>query len=464
MAVSLPRRPPLPGVQARPRQLLRPRTGYAEIMTRKHVTVLLLILAAVPALLLGVRFLMPPTGQGSPASVEHFLDGHWGFPLEPQGMPPDHFSLAEASLDAASCAQCHAQQHEDWQTSRHSHTMNAGIRWQFHVFSQAESNTCMNCHAPLAEQKALVAQELGWPNAPQAEAPDHIAPDLHRQGLTCAACHVRGHERFGPESRVGLRGDEDGLPHDGFSPQPAFSDSRFCAACHQFPEDGPRLNGKLRQDTYNEWRRSEFAARGVNCQTCHMPERRHLWRGISDAGMVRRAVAVDLAGDAAGDGRMDLYLSIANVGAGHHFPAYMVPRVDVRLLLLDPDDRVRAELLRHVIQWRSSVDLTTEHFDTRLPSGESVDLTARARVPEDPQGWSLVLTMDVAPKEHYERMYRDMLGRAGEWDSMTVDLLRVAMAEAARTRYRAIEERVPLGPSVRLSLRETGFPAVDLEP
>lgn len=428
-------------------------------MIKRHPAYRLLaaVLAVALVTTLGWRLFVPADAPMAhmPASstVEDFLEGHWGFPLSTQGMPPDHFSPTESSLDARSCAQCHVQQHKDWQASRHSQTMNAGIRWQFHVFSQAESNKCMDCHAPLAEQKALVARELGWRGAPATEPPPHIPANLHHQGLTCAACHVRGHERFGPESRLGLTGDEEGLPHGGFSPRAAFSDSRFCASCHQFPDDGPRLNGKLRQDTYNEWLRSGFAERGVTCQACHMPDRRHLWRGISDPEMVRRAIALDLMGDRRDDGLMEFELRISNVGAGHHFPAYMVPRVNVRVTLLGPDGIEIREVLRHAIQWRASVDLSTEEYDTRLAAGEAVVLTGSARLPEDPAGWSVALFVDVAPKEHYERMYADMMRQADRMDAMTLDLLRYAIAEAAGSRYRALEERISLESPVRLSLR-----------
>jgi hypothetical protein len=427
-------------------------------MTRRTAFGLLALAVAALLAFAGVQFLAredgPRSGSTAPVDVDAFLEAHWGFPVEPQGMPPARFSPEEAALSARACGECHVTQYEDWQTSRHSDTMNAGIRWQFHVFSQAESNKCMDCHAPLAEQKALVALDMGWPNAPDAQPPPHIPGNLHLQGLTCAACHVRGHERFGPESRIGLSGDEDGLPHDGFTPRAAFSDSRFCAACHQFPEDGPRLNGKLRQDTYNEWLQSDHAAQGVTCQGCHMPDRRHLWRGISDPDMVRRAVALDLAGEAADDGHMNMELTIANVGAGHHFPAYMVPRVDVRVLLLDPDGEVTEQILHHVIQWRATVDLSTEEFDNRLAAGESVVLSARARLPENPDGWTVVVHMDVAPKEHYERMYRDMMRQADRMNPETVRLLRQAMVEAAGLRYRALEERVALERFVHLSVRQ----------
>ncbi|MFO8087451.1 multiheme c-type cytochrome [Thioalkalivibrio sp.] len=398
-----------------------------------------------------------PLASAWPDNVEAFLEGHWQFPMAPQGAPPDGVSSGEASLDAGACGLCHVSQYEDWRTSRHSQTMNPGIRWQFHVFSQAESNKCMDCHAPLAEQKALVAQELEWANTPTAAPPDYVPPGMHRQGLTCAACHVRRHERFGPEHRQGLSGTEEGLPHGGFHPRRAFSDSQFCAACHQFPDDGPRLNGKLRQDTYNEWLRSPFAEQGVTCQDCHMPNRRHLWRGIADPDALRGALAIQLHGES-GDGEgMAVKLSIANVGAGHHFPSYIVPRIDVHLELLDPDGNVRSSVIHHVIQWRASIDLKREEFDTRLAAGESVNLDGHIRLPGEP-GWSLELRLEVAPKEHYERMYADMMRQAEHMDAKTVDLLRRAIFEARQSRYRAVQERVPLEEPVSLTLR---YPPID---
>lgn len=383
--------------------------------------------------------------------VDDFLAAHWAFPLDPQGPPPAGFGAEEASLGASACRACHVQQYADWSGSRHRQTMNAGIRWQFHVFGQAASNRCMDCHAPLAEQKAVVAQEMAWSQVPDSAPPAYIPVDLHLEGLTCAACHVRAHRRLGPEHRHDLTGGEEGLPHGGFQPRSEFSDSRFCAACHQFPEDGPRLNGKLRQDTYNEWMRSEFPVRGVGCQECHMPERRHIWRGISDPDMVREALWIQLTATESGPEPQVLRLEIGNSGAGHHFPTYMVPRVDVRVVLMDPTGRPTEQILHHVLQWRASVDLSHEYFDNRLAAGGSVVLEASLPDPQEP-GWRLELQVDVAPKEHYERTYDDMLRQADRMDRQTLKLLRQAIAEAAASRFRAFDAQVSLDRPIILLL------------
>ncbi len=373
-------------------------------------------------------------------TTQEFLDRHWSAPMTAQGSPPPRRPDIEASLDAESCGQCHALQHHDWRTSRHAHTMQAGILWQFDILDQYESNRCMQCHAPLAEQKALVALDQGWPDRPAVAPPRYVPTDLHRQGLTCAACHVRGHVRYGPSSATGVREDGPGPPHGGFVASAAFADSRFCSPCHQFPDDGPRLNGKLRQDTYNEWKSSRHAAAGTTCQQCHMPDRRHQWRGIGDADMVRRALTVELQARPLDDAQVMIRASITNTGAGHRFPTYLVPRVDARLWLEDPHGK-RTPLAEHVIQWQASVDLESEIFDQRLAVDEQKVLE-RSLLRPATGGWRAVLSIDVAPKEHYERTYRDMLGQAGQMAPRTLASLLQALDEAEASRYLAFESAV----------------------
>lgn len=396
--------------------------------------------------------------EGDAAAERDFLEAHWDFPLEPQGPVPDGFGVDQASLGADSCGACHVQQYEDWKTTPHSRTMNAGIRWQFHVFSQTESNSCMNCHAPLAEQKALVAKDMEWPNAPASSPPGFIPENFHQEGLTCAACHVREHTRVGPIHRSGFSGDEEGLPHSGFHPREEFSKSQFCSACHQFPEDGPRLNGKLRQDTYNQWRDSTYADQGMTCQSCHMPKRRHLWRGISDPEKIRTALAISVEEIGRHPGSIDLQLRLENAGAGHHLPTYMVPRINVRLVEVDAEGKPSRTVFNYPVQWKTSVDLATEEYDHRIPAGEAV--TQNVRIPDPEHGsHQLELQVDVAPKEFYERMYRDMLQQADLMDEVTLSLLQQALKEAADSRFVAIRERVPFASPLSISVNPDPNPA-----
>jgi hypothetical protein len=394
------------------------------------------------ALLLAL-VLLPGCGEKPAPAVETFLEHHWAEPLPPQGTPPAAFSAREASLAPEACGQCHAEQYASWRESLHSRAMGPGLRWQLILMNQEQGNRCLRCHAPLAEQKALVALEHGWPNAPKQPPPDFVPPDLGHGGLVCAACHVRGHQRFGPPPRRAMA--KDG-PHGGFTVSAAFQDSRFCAHCHQFPDDGPRLAGKLQEDTYAQWLASDYAKAGAGqqtCQSCHMPDRKHLWRGIHDPEMTRRAIGVTLKLVDLGDGRHEAVATVRNRGAGHHFPTYMVPKVE--LVFVRHDAGGAHELGRQLIGWQVDTPITREIADTRIPAGETREFRQPFATPSG-AGWRVELVVQVLPGEHYERIYRDSLGRAAQLPDAAVPLLRQALADVEAARYELLRvEAIPDG-------------------
>ena len=368
--------------------------------------------------------------------VAAFLERHWKKPLASQGTPPPGYSPLEASLGPQACAECHAEQHRAWSSSLHSRTMGNGILWQARALSPAEVVRCLDCHAPLAEQKTLLGQALNWPDAPTEKAPAHVPPDLHQQGLVCAACHVRAHVRYGPPPTSGkLPGDTPELPHGGYQASIAFADSRFCATCHQFPEDGPALNGKLLENTLNEWRASRHAEEGRTCQSCHMPDRQHLWRGIHVPDMVRQALTTRFSITPMADGRLQVHAEIRNSGAGHYFPTYLVSKVWLRLMALDTTGAERIQLAEAIVSRETDVWLTKEHSDTRLAPDAVRILTAEFSMPPEP-GWQIALRIDVAPREHYERMFDSVLRDTSvQLDALTRDMLKAALAEARASRY-----------------------------
>lgn len=365
-------------------------------------------------------------------AVDTFLTNHWNHPLPPQGAPTPEHSALEASLSAESCAQCHGEQWEAWRTSLHSQAMGPGIQWQLRLMNQEQGNRCLRCHAPLAEQKALVALERGWSAAPSTPRPDYVPADLDRQGVACAVCHVRGHDRFGPPARPEKR--LDGSAHNGFTAHKAFEDSRFCATCHQFPADGPRLAGKLQEDTFAQWKASSFAGR-QSCQQCHMPDRQHLFRGIHDPDMVRKAVTVELVPLRDGE-RGVARVAVLNTGAGHHFPTYMVPKIYVRLNLHGPNGETRW-LGEEVIGWQVDVGISSEQFDTRIPAGGRFEFERSFSLPAE-SGWRIEASVEVAPREHYERVFADSLEKAAVMDEDTVAQLRAALKDAVQTRFNAL--------------------------
>lgn len=378
--------------------------------------------AGIAALVLLMGSLWLPSLFTSTNAVEEFLAQHWARPLAAQGVPPSHYSALEASLAPEDCGQCHAQQWNDWRQSLHSQTMTAGVQWQLRLMGQQDANKCLDCHAPLAEQKALVALQQQWPLAPKGALPQYVSPNLSDHGLVCAACHVRGHQRFGPERLDGTQ--SSAVAHQGFVPHKAYSDSQFCASCHQFPEDGPRTAGKLREDTYQEWLASPYAAQGIQCQNCHMPDRKHQWQGIHSQDMVKQALSVTWQQH---DGRVEA--TLRNSGAGHKFPTYMVPKVIAQLWW--QQDEQSLLLAEHVLGWQVSVDLTTEQFDQRLAPNEAVTLTG---VLPKPTG-QVSLRLLVIPREHYERSFAYSLTYAEKMDHTTLALLKQAMEEAKAARY-----------------------------
>jgi len=376
----------------------------------------------------------PDTSQKAPQDgpIAAFLAAHWINPLPPQGAPPVQFSPLEASLAPEACGQCHVQQYRDWRESLHSRTVGPGLLWQFRLMDQQAANGCMRCHAPLAEQKALMARERGWSGAPSSPPPSYVPPNLHHEGLVCAACHVRAHQRFGPPAGTPIAADP--LPHGGFSPNAAFEDSRFCAVCHQFPDSGTSLNGKLLENTYEEWRNSLPGRAGQSCQSCHMPDRRHLWRGIHDPEMTTRALTATIDLNMFDSEHMLVQANITNAGAGHYFPTYVVPEVVFTLRLVDPAGHPKGEIARTVVARRANVELTKEQFDSRIRSGETRILSGRFKRPKG-SGWSVELRMAVSPGAHYERVFRYSLEHVAHLTHETRQFLRAALKQVEMAHY-----------------------------
>jgi hypothetical protein len=234
---------------------------------------------------------------------------------------------------------------------------------------------------------------------------------LREQGLVCAVCHVRQHARFGPPKRPEAPPSPPVLPHGGVTRTAAFERSEFCMGCHQFEEDGFALSGKLLENTHEEWKASRFAKEGVQCQNCHMPDRRHQWRGIHDPEMVKSGVTVELSAKKPSyrPGEMlQAALRITNSGVGHHFPTYVTPRVVVRFELLDKDGQPAPDTQKEAVIGRDvPLDLSRELSDTRIPAGETFTINYSQKVPR--AGLTLRATVTVEPDYFYSKFFRAVL-------------------------------------------------------
>jgi len=407
-----------------------------------------LLLGLLAAAVVGARASerVGPTAAPAPAAVEAFVARHWRAPLPPQGAPPARFSPLEASLQPEACGTCHPAQYADWRTSWHARAMGPGVVGQLveklagRAEDVAEALACYTCHAPLAEQRPLRPTGAGFGPNPVYD------PALERQGVTCAGCHVRAHERFGPPRRDGTLASpvpRTQLPHDGVTRTPAFLASAFCRSCHQFAPDGFALNGKLLEDTYHEWRASRFAREGVQCQDCHMPDRRHLWRGIHDPEMVRSGVAITARVDPArprlGDTARVL-LRLESVRVGHAFPTYVTPRVRLQAELVGPDGApVPGSRREHVIGREVTLDLSRELADTRLAPGQAATLESRFRL--DRPGLRARLRVVVEPDAFYTRFFAALLAQGAGRGAAEI---REALEATRRSPFTLFEQELPL--------------------
>jgi len=225
---------------------------------------------------------------------------------------------------------------------------------------------------------------------------------------------VRLHQRFGPTPRADSLARQTlraSLPHNGATVTTAFLQSEFCASCHQFEPTDLQLNGKLLENTYAEWKASPAARQGLQCQSCHMPDRRHLWRGIHDPDMVKSDVEISLRTDRPryrpGD-QLRATLSIRSVRVGHYFPTYVTPRILVRAELLDAASTpVPRSVQERAIGRDVPLDLSREIADTRIPPGGRFTFHYGQRLARP--GLSLRVTVTVHPDHFYTRLFQALL-------------------------------------------------------
>ncbi len=385
---------------------------------------------------LGCDFRAPGPADASERERElgPFLSAHWRIPAAPQGTAAPGVSTAEASLRPEVCGACHPQQLADWQGSLHAGAASPGLLGQLiegGLARPAQQRMCMSCHAPLDEQQEWDASLRQNPR---------FDSELRAHGVVCAGCHVRKLRFFGPPRREHAPVVPEPRPHAGFEVREEYQQSRFCAECHQFFDDAG-VNGKPLENTFAEWQASPQAAQGRQCQDCHMPDRRHLWRGIHDVEMVRAAVDIDVSAyDLQGE-TLGASLVLRNRDVGHAFPTYVTARVFLSLHQEDaegrelPGTRVEAVVAREV-------DLAKglELFDTRVLPGESVKLDYAMKRTD--RTATLVARVTIDPDFHYRGVFQSLLTALGTAEA------RALIGEASRripdSSYLLAEIRSPL--------------------
>ncbi len=368
--------------------------------------------------------------------VAKFLQYHWEQPLQPQGKAPETFSPIEADTRPASCANCHQPQYQDWRGALHATAASPLVRWTARDKSTQDANGCRRCHDPAAAPGI-------WTETERFRAPDDPKHFLQRDGVQCAVCHVRDNVRYGPPPRPGTGTAALATPpHGGFRAEAAFEDSRFCMGCHTF---APRVSpGGMVGDPFEEWRTSRFAQEGVSCQTCHMPDRRHLFRGIHDREMTLSGLTIGLEVTRDEPGRTTATATVTSTRVGHMFPTYPVPRVHVRLLC---DDQPLGE--DYVIGRDVDLVKLIENWDRRLAPGQSHVMRR-----DVPAGRQVTLRIDVIPRDRYEKDLQIQLAAAQKIPShVFLKTVQELLDQEVSRRYRLIDLTVTVPPKGRTNQR-----------
>lgn len=349
-----------------------------------------------------------------PAKIDtSTVDSYWKTPIPAQ----------KGDLSAASCVSCHPVQFADWSRSRHAAAMGPGVWAQIHDRPELTAG-CIRCHAPLAEQPT---------NA-------HLAAD----GLSCSVCHSRAHEKFGPppNARTLLAPvSQYPSPHGRANVRDFFEKVEFCAGCHQFREGtAERVHGTFLQNTVEEWRVSRAAREGKTCQTCHMPDRRHFFRGIHDPETVRSGVRWAFDARTVGN-RAVAKMTLTNASAGHYFPTYVVPEVWMRIELRDERGGIRASSERLIARTVSfALGKWSEISDTRLRPDETATLDYDGPIP--PGALTIVGRVVVLPDAWHQTSLESLLKGASSRESRRS--YQAALAEMLRSGYTLFRTERPL--------------------
>jgi len=361
------------------------------------------ICLAAGAIIIGCTLTAAAVDPGLPT-------GYWDDPQATEGKVPHDWSALEIELRPEACAQCHSEQFDVWKNSLHAHAYSPGMIGQFPDMGAEESNNCLLCHAPLKEQKyrdnddmnQSLLLKLSHPEGfnRHADIDSKVLP-LRHTGVSCAVCHVRGWQRFGPPpKKSGAIGHQNTSAHGGFTATRAFEQSQFCASCHQFP-DTMAINGKPLENTITEWKQSIFREKGVTCQKCHMPDRRHEFRGIHDPDMVRKGLTFELSKN-----KNSAVFSMTSSWIGHAFPTYVTPEIVIRAMAMDTDGRVLRSWQWEIVREVAYDDGWKEIRDTRLMPGERREFAAAPL----PANTTLVrYKVTVIPDQFYKGTYQSLI-------------------------------------------------------
>lgn len=269
-----------------------------------------------------------------------------------------------------SCAECHAPIAAEWRESFHFRSV-TGPYWQrvrgklYDRVFKALRMPCMNCHAPA---NVLDLPEGAYP----VERTDAV-----ELGVDCVSCHVSEQRIVGPGRAIEAPHE---VARDERFRDAALASTALCGTCHEEAGDC----GKV----VTEWRQTHFAADGVTCLHCHMPEviaptvaggaarrrRSHRFIGDKDEELLRQALNATIT---LTDGRRAV-VRVTNDRVGHSFPASGMNWLFVRVQARDDGGHLVHEVersfgSREVLP--GYLDFWPFRASTKIPPGESRDIS-----------------------------------------------------------------------------------------
>ena len=277
-------------------------------------------------------------------------------------------------ISARSCGACHVEIYREWSESIHAQAWTDPyfqVDWAFENLPQ----NCVTCHTPLADQQEeLVVRYRDADKLDPVMRPNpRFDRELQREGVTCAACHLR------EGTIIGVHAVED-APHP-VRVDPAFlSRTSPCERCHVV--SGERWDMFYRIPPCGTAAEIGESGRKPDCVGCHLPRvtrpvvpggvartgGRHLFRGGHHPPTVASALTVSHRRERDGAGER-FVVTLTNSGAGHYLPTGTPDRhLSLVFRLLDARGGVLREerhIMKRTILWRPVI---VDLWDTRLPA------------------------------------------------------------------------------------------------
>lgn len=256
------------------------------------------------------------------------------------------------------CGNCHSRIYAEWKGDAHSGSAIDPLVKTLYLGTDlrgdpnhgpgykrdwTDEGDCASCHAPIAQLSRHSITSL------------NDLSGVEKAGVDCEVCHkiqaistsvavpttadvhylrpTNGVRiNFGPFDDSTFPGE---VPDFGFSR--LFTNSQLCATCHE-----ARSWGVKTYETYSEWKAGPYSREGIECQDCHMRSTTHEVRfadvdkggftrtsmrlathsmlSANSADLMRKAIQMDTAAVATGDGILTVTVKILNSGAGHDYP------------------------------------------------------------------------------------------------------------------------------------------------